>query len=416
MAGITRTLGVAALGVSLSLVSATPVAADQTTDTVNQSHAQGLQEGTILPQLWQQEAAVAKLDAQVACANAQLAQVQPALQAAQAAEATAAQTDEAATFRLEIAQAQLDSARQSLHRFAIDAYVEPPTAGLPELLSGAENAGTMMAAPEYLKAAAQTQGDAISAFRQAQESLTSARRQSTQAHDAARAALAHVATRQAALASAQQQAATLQTEAAGQENAITQSIQLLQWSRQALDASLGTTSQPDSVTSVITAAEGAPPAGWQAPQPGALKFVLPVGNVPITSPFGPRINPITNSVENHPGVDFAAPDQTPIGAALAGTVIWAGPLGGYGNATIIDNGAFVSDLYGHQSQILVKVGDQVAAGQIIGLEGSTGESTGPHLHFEVRVRGVVQDPFPYLLNALLAAPTMLPGPTQACQS
>jgi murein DD-endopeptidase MepM/ murein hydrolase activator NlpD len=98
----------------------------------------------------------------------------------------------------------------------------------------------------------------------------------------------------------------------------------------------------------------------------------------------------------HEGIDLGAAYGTPIAAAAAGTVIYAGWMEGYGNLTVIDHGGGLSTAYGHQSNIAVAVGQQVAQGQIIGNVGSTGHSTGPHLHFEVRVDGAPVDPLGYL--------------------
>jgi len=97
-------------------------------------------------------------------------------------------------------------------------------------------------------------------------------------------------------------------------------------------------------------------------------------------------------VRDHDGVDFAAPSGSAIRAAAAGTVVAANPRGGYGNATIVDHGGGVATLYAHQSEMFVAPGTVVGAGQVIGSVGSTGFSTGPHLHFEVRVRGIPVDP------------------------
>ncbi len=120
---------------------------------------------------------------------------------------------------------------------------------------------------------------------------------------------------------------------------------------------------------------------------GALAWPV---NAPITSPFGWRWGRM------HEGIDLGAAYGTPIGAAAAGTVIYAGWLGGYGNLTVIDHGGGLSTLYGHQSHIGVSVGQHVEQGEIIGNSGSTGHSTGPHLHFEVRVNGQAVDPLGYL--------------------
>ena len=112
----------------------------------------------------------------------------------------------------------------------------------------------------------------------------------------------------------------------------------------------------------------------------------------ITSGFGVRQDPLTGEALSHPGLDVGAAVGTPIRASAAGTVTWAGPKGGYGNAVEIDHGNGVVTLYGHASELLVTQGDSVEPGQAIGRVGSTGRSTGPHLHFEVRVGGTPVDP------------------------
>jgi murein DD-endopeptidase MepM/ murein hydrolase activator NlpD len=94
----------------------------------------------------------------------------------------------------------------------------------------------------------------------------------------------------------------------------------------------------------------------------------------------------------HAGVDFGAASGTPIVAADTGTVVSAGWHGGYGNAVIVDHGGGVATLYGHQSRLAVGSGSRVSRGQVIGYVGSTGMSTGPHLHFELRINGVPTDP------------------------
>ena len=98
----------------------------------------------------------------------------------------------------------------------------------------------------------------------------------------------------------------------------------------------------------------------------------------------------------HNGVDMHAGMGVPIKAAAAGKVILAGVKGGYGNTVMIDHGGGMVTLYAHQSKLGVKAGQRVRAGEIIGWVGSTGQSTGPHLHFEVRINGVPQDPERYL--------------------
>lgn len=130
-------------------------------------------------------------------------------------------------------------------------------------------------------------------------------------------------------------------------------------------------------------------------QSGNGRFQHPV-QAPVTSPYGYRIHPITHTRKLHTGIDFGAAYGSAIHAAGDGVVISAGRMGGYGNATVIDHGGGLSTLYGHQSRIVVSVGQRVRTGDVIGYVGSTGNSTGPHLHFEVRVNGTPVNPVPYL--------------------
>jgi murein DD-endopeptidase MepM/ murein hydrolase activator NlpD len=118
----------------------------------------------------------------------------------------------------------------------------------------------------------------------------------------------------------------------------------------------------------------------------------------ITSPFGERKNPLGAGDDFHPGLDIAADAGTPIAAAAAGRVVSAGPDAGYGNLIVVDDGNGVTTRYAHCSQIFARVGDTVAAGETIGAVGSTGNSTGPHLHFEVRVNDNPVDPTHFLPN------------------
>ncbi len=131
------------------------------------------------------------------------------------------------------------------------------------------------------------------------------------------------------------------------------------------------------------------------PMKGNGKFKYPV-NASITSYFGPRIHPIYGTSRMHTGLDLGAGCSTPIRAAGPGTVIKASYYGGYGNAVIIDHGGGFATLYGHQSKIAVSVGDELAQGDVLGYVGSTGASTGCHLHFEVRINGDPVNPLAYL--------------------
>ncbi len=127
----------------------------------------------------------------------------------------------------------------------------------------------------------------------------------------------------------------------------------------------------------------------------AGSFSWPVTGT-ITSPFGWRSNPFGGAPEFHQGLDIAAPSGTTVTAAASGSVIMAQWYGGYGNYILIDHGGGYSTGYGHLSAIYVSTGQAVQRGQAIGAVGSTGQSTGPHLHFEIRIAGKPVDPAPRL--------------------
>ncbi|MHC5250501.1 lysozyme family protein [Enterococcus sp. LJL90] len=122
---------------------------------------------------------------------------------------------------------------------------------------------------------------------------------------------------------------------------------------------------------------------------GEYGFILPVQNPNVSSGFGPRVNPVTGKQSNHNGLDFAQPSGDKIYAVADGEVVIAQfdgpPVTNYGNCVIIKHDDALYTLYAHQSSMAVRVGDKVKQGQVIGYVGSTGQSTGPHLHFEVRL-------------------------------
>lgn len=128
---------------------------------------------------------------------------------------------------------------------------------------------------------------------------------------------------------------------------------------------------------------------------GVMKWPVP-GHTRISSPYGNRMHPILRTNRFHAGIDIPAPTGTNIIAAAPGRVAFSGTQGGYGRTVIIDHGGGIMSLYAHNSQLLVSEGEQVTQGKVIAKAGSTGMSTGPHLHFEVRKNGKYVDPMPWL--------------------
>ena len=118
----------------------------------------------------------------------------------------------------------------------------------------------------------------------------------------------------------------------------------------------------------------------------------------VTSGFGWRNPPLEGGSELHQGMDIANSMGTPVVATADGEVVQSGASGGYGNVVQIDHGDGISTIYGHNSRIIVNVGQSVRKGQVISYVGSTGISTGPHVHYEVRVNGTAVDPISFLVQ------------------
>lgn len=158
--------------------------------------------------------------------------------------------------------------------------------------------------------------------------------------------------------------------------------------------------------------KGAQGRVWQAALPdssgqsnsaeigGTSGYTWPGKNHQITSSFGPRKSPCAVCSSNHQGLDLAAVIGTPVFAVADGEVTISGPTGGYGNYICIRHDARITSCVGHNSKLLKKVGQKVKQGDKISLAGSTGNSTGPHLHFEILLNGVRVDPLPYLKGSV----------------
>lgn len=134
------------------------------------------------------------------------------------------------------------------------------------------------------------------------------------------------------------------------------------------------------------------PSGLSTARPSRA----PVSTNRLTSAFGPRIHPILGGVRAHSGVDLAAAAGTPVRATADGVVARAGWAGGYGLLVAISHSSAMTTRYGHMSRLAVSPGDRVRKNDVIGYVGSTGRSTGPHLHYEVLVNGRAVNPMSYM--------------------
>jgi len=155
-------------------------------------------------------------------------------------------------------------------------------------------------------------------------------------------------------------------------------------------------------------------ASWKSMDtPGAITAEAPIAAVSVpsrmplesamlTSDYGMRTHPVLGGRRNHKGVDLAQPTGTPVYATADGVVSMAERFSSYGNYIQIEHGGEIQTRYAHLSGYAVAAGQQVTKGQLIGFVGSTGRSTGPHLHYEVRIAGDAVDPRPYMVDTQLA--------------
>lgn len=153
---------------------------------------------------------------------------------------------------------------------------------------------------------------------------------------------------------------------------------------------------PDAAFKALFDSWTASDASGPTPPTVSLPLDRPVDSFRYTSPFGTRLDPFRGNRSFHPGIDLAAPAGTPVHATAEARVTRAAFASGYGNLVVLDHGGGIETRYGHLSRITVTVGQLVHRGDVIGRVGSTGRSTGSHLHYEIRLSSQAIDPLPFL--------------------
>ena len=290
---------------------------------------------------------------------------------------------------MKIAKSEIERSAAGAQLAAQQLYVQNAvsTATPLEFAVSLDDTNTALSAEHYLSVVQREQRRAVVRRQQAQEELglqasrlEGEQRQAEVLRDRALAKRRDLDQVRASLSAAR-------GEAIKAEEAESAALALIRTQKAAYEKELA---QAKAESDAIAAQLG---GGSSGPRPGRLLWPV---NGPITSPFGPRPHPIYGIVKVHEGIDIGVGMGTPIKAPAAGTVKSAGWQGGYGNATVIDHGGGMATLYGHQSSFAVRAGQRVNAGDIIGYVGSTGNSTGPHLHFEVRINGRPVNPMGYL--------------------
>ena len=337
------------------------------------------------------------LDAKVAELDGRLRETQTELRAAQSRVSALAAKQRTTEIKLDVVRGQMAAAENALREQAIAAYTGRSDANrLTDLLLHSSDLAQISSRQSYLRAVTATQADLIVTKEQLRDKTDDLLEELTTQRNAAQAERDVVATQTSkAQAARDAQAAVryqVNVEIANYNEALGEIIDRqdefeaaareLETQSAAIAESLG--------RRVSTASERASSSS------GSGRLGTPLASIRVSSPYGWRIHPIYGDRRLHTGVDLNATSGTSIRAAGDGVVVSAGWLGGYGNATIIDHGGGVATLYGHQSAILVREGQEVKRGQVIGRVGCTGSCTGPHLHYEVRINGNPVDPSPYL--------------------
>jgi murein DD-endopeptidase MepM/ murein hydrolase activator NlpD len=320
------------------------------------------------------EAKVAELDRQIAEANQRVDAAEAEIAAIQAQVETVQRDIDRILIEIQASKDQFNSSALALYKGggngATNFTLLSTGGGAHEVIAGSKYLGENT---RRFERDIQRQGSLKVQLDDAQSDL---RKEQAKAQDAERVA-----------AEERDRATQLRTQADGERDQVTAAEQQEQQAIEGIRARRADfEAQYNALQAQISAA-----VSRGNPTPGNHRFIWPVDG-PISSPFGPRTDPINGGTKVHPGIDIAASQGTPIKAAGDGVVKMAGWNGGYGNFTLIDHGGGLATGYGHQSRIGVSIGQHVSTGEVIGYVGSTGASTGPHLHWEVRVNGNPVDP------------------------
>jgi len=371
------------------------------------------EEGRLLGLIDQSSGRLDDLDAKVAGFDGQIAGVQGNLDAAQSRLSALEAEQNRTETRLGEATVQLGSAKEALAQQAIAAYTgQSEAARYAGILLGSGSMDELVARRSYLKAVVGSQAEVIAENERLRNEVGDLRDQLAKSRDDAVLQRNVVGAERDRLQVARDAQNAVRVDAAA-ELAEQERLRGEVLSRKVeFQGQVDVLEQESAaIAETLRQRAAARAAAARAPTPAAAEdggsdvadlptsvggLIYPVPGAPITSPFGSRVHPIYGTVRMHTGIDIGASSGVAILAAADGVVASAGGMGGYGNATVIEHGASLATLYGHQSVILVSEGERVSAGDTIGRVGCTGACTGPHLHFEVRIDGDPVDPMGYL--------------------
>lgn len=334
---------------------------------------------------------ISALSGQVAGLRQQESAAEAELESKQAELDAAVRELERSIVRLKAQRARLKRALDNLSENLVATYMTGPP-DIASIALAAKNYGELIATSEYLESIQnQTEdlAERVRVLRDQAKQTVEVQRESKQVIETARDEIAsrerELETTRTSLESRQANLAAIQGEREGVLSRVRGDIDHQEELAADLRAELEATIAEVSSSSPSS-------SGSTSPSPSSSGMIWPVDGV-LSSTFGPRWGSV------HEGIDISAPGGTPIKAAASGTVILMqteAESGGYGNYTCVDHGAGLSTCYAHQSEFGTSTGASVSQGDVIGYVGNTGHSFGDHLHFEVRIDGVPQDPLGYL--------------------
>jgi murein DD-endopeptidase MepM/ murein hydrolase activator NlpD len=328
------------------------------------------------------DARIATVQAELEVAEAQLAE----------AEADAARADRA----LADTEQRLATEEDRLRRQAVDAYIGGGAAPAPDLIVALRDPASLddvATSRVYADVVVADRKQIIARIGELKVRTAVLQQEAAAARDGAKGLRDEVASRVASLEAqrAERAAAQAQAEAAAEEHQrVAFEIELRRREYELRYAEVAF--QSDSIAILLRERQKdqTPPLSTYG------IFVNPVAGGRVGSGYGPRLHPILGITRMHAGTDISGPMGAPMRASADGVVVMAEDRGGYGLTVVIDHGNQLATLYAHMSSFAVKAGDVVAQGDTIGAVGSTGLSTGPHCHWEVRVLGLPVDGRPYL--------------------
>ncbi|HEU5149118.1 MAG TPA: M23 family metallopeptidase [Iamia sp.] len=320
--------------------------------------------------------------------------------------ATRREEEAEAEQELEEARDRVAAAEDQVRLFAVESYIgEGAATDIAEVLELLDGDDGSLVRRGYRRSVDRKQGEVIDQLIDARTEQARLQEEAEDATERAQRQRDDVEALREAAAAALAETTRLAQEAAAERDRQGALILDIQARRVSIEARIVNLDRAaDGVEAVLASFQAEDP-DWI---PGSLWFQSPVPCTEISSEFGQRAHPILNITRLHAGVDIGAATGDPVEAAADGIVLLAEPRGGYGNTVVIAHLNSLGTVYAHNSELLVQTGQQVKRGDVIARAGSTGLSTGPHVHFETRLKGVPVNPRNFLLP--VEGGTGQPGP------